>query len=276
MFFWRITAAAAIVGSVVAATPQWFPLNRKGEVPEIQPYTLGLDLLIDCISRNIDTGEHNFDSNGRIVYTAFPTCKETGKPLAFAYGVSEDVNCTITFLDEMYHMFQLYVHEDAPFSCRIPFSTEAHYLESGGAYVPLTFNLRGEVHDAHMDIDPVMNAIFVTPELEPGAVVSAVAWSSGTNATRVVIGDLLTLQVAARWELLKPTGSQAGNLHSLPYSDGFYRLPVHSIPLSFHQFYFVLALVAGAAFIVGSVYRRLGKKPRYPNFDREADIVKTD
>lgn len=265
----RLTQAAALSLAITAtwaitSPKQWFPLTRKGEVPIIEPYLPGQDVWIDCISRNIDTGEHKFDTNNRIVYTAFPTCKETGKPLVFHYGVQEDVNCTIVFTDELYHLFQLYVHEDSPFSCRVPLSTSANYLELGGAHVPLTFNLRGEVHDSHLDIDPNLNVIFARPASklpDQQSVVSAVAWSSGTNATRVIIGDSLTLQLAVRWyDHLKPVGSAAADSPALPYPDGFYRLPLNVIAISWTQYATTVLLVAvvsfGVSFAISTRFRR--------------------
>lgn len=260
--------------------PQFYPLTRKGDVPTIKPYVYGQDVMIDCISRNINDGEHNFDSNDRIVYKAFPTCKETGKPLTFHYGQSENVNCTITFTDELYHLFQLYVHEDVPFSCRIPVSSEANYLELGGAYVPLTFNFRGEVHNSHMDIDLQMNLVITKPATTKAlqqSVVNAVAWSAGTNATRLTIGESLTLELAVRWfDAIKPTGG-AGDITVLPYPDGFYRLPLYSIPVSYMQYAFSLVLVAVvSALVSGFASFRLKKTKGYTLLDREAGLAKQD
>lgn len=239
---------------------QFYPLTRKGEVPELVPYGAGQELFIDCILRNIDNGEHKFDLNLRIVYLAFPTCKETGKPLLFAFGESGTVNCTITFSDELYHLFQLYIHEDAPFSCRVPLSSEAHYLELGGAYVPLTFNFRGEIHDSHLDIDPHMNVLFMTPK-NLGTVVSAVAWGSGTNATRVIIGDSLTVQLATRWLHLPHRGAPG-----LPFAPGFYRLPLLGVSASV---VWALALML-AAFMATLAWVTRGKR-RYDYEAAKAD-----
>lgn len=276
-------ALLALVASTIAlSTPtQWYPLTRKGEIPTIEPYAFGQDVFIDCISRNIDNGEHKFDSNDRIVYSAFPKCKETGKPLGFRYGVLEDVNCTIGFSDELYHLFQLYIHEDSPFSCRIPLSTEANYLELGGAYIPLTFNIRGEIHDSHLDIDNHLNLVLTKPSnaiAEQQTVISAVAWSAGTNATRVIIGDYLTLQIAVRWmDNLSNSGSQAANTVGLPYPDGFYKLPLNSIPMNYTQLIVTLVLVALVVGVVSSTisYKLKGRKG-YVSLDRESSISKQD
>ncbi|QBM90520.1 hypothetical protein METSCH_F01010 [Metschnikowia aff. pulcherrima] len=281
MRLYQITSIVLALSPIAIAggVPQFFPLTRKGEIPTIQPYSIGQDVLIDCISRNIDDGEHNFDSNDRIVYKAFPTCQETGKPLTFKYGVSEDVNCTIKFTDELYHLFQLYVHEDAPFSCRLPVSSEANYLELGGAFVPLTFNFRGEVHNSHLDIDPNMNMIITRPassKPEQQTVVNAIAWSAGTNATRLTIGETLTLELAVRWfDAIRPTGS-AGTAE-LPFADGFYKLPMYSIPVSYKQYAISLILVAVLSAVVsGLVSFRLKKPQGYLALDRESGLAKQD
>lgn len=274
-----VVSMALSACNAISTSEQWFPLTRKGEIPTVEPYVEGQDVLIDCISRNIDTGEHKFDTNNRIVYSAFPTCKETGKPLTFHYGVLEDLNCTIVFTDELYHLFQLYVHEDAPFSCRVPLSKAANYLELGGASVPLTFNLRGEVHDSHLDVDSNMNVIFTKPGSkipEQQSVVSAVAWSSGTNATRVIIGDSLTLHLAVRWyDNLKNYGSLAPKGEGLPYADGFYKLPLSTIPMSYNQYSATLLLVAVVSFVVSFAVSTKFKRGKH-HYDREADFGKRD
>ena len=68
-----------------------------------------------------DTGEHVSDAQGQLQYIPFPTCNETGAPLALHYGLERDTNCTIPFItDEFFHLLEFYVHSDAPLSCRIP------------------------------------------------------------------------------------------------------------------------------------------------------------
>lgn len=267
---------------------QFFPLNKNGEVPlEIKPYEQGQDVYIDCISRNIENGEHNFDDKEKIIYVPFPNCKETGKPLSLKYGVNEDVNCTIGFTDELYHLFQLYIHEDAPFSCRIPVSSEQYYLEKGGAYVPLTFNFRGEIHDSHLDIDSSMNLMVTKPsnnKPEQNTVISATAWSSSTNTTRIVIGNYLTLNLAVRWlDGLKNYGSQADKFanNGLPFSDGFYRFPLNFIAMSYASFitYIGLACTVTGALVFVLSYRFLTtkiSKNMYRSLDSESGIAKQD
>lgn len=255
-----------LIAAEVASKAQFYPLTRKGDIPEIIPYEAGQDVFMDCISRNIENGEHNFDSSDRILYSAFPTCKESGKPLSFHYGVSEDIECTLSFSDELYHMFQLYVHEDVPFSCRIPLSSEPNYLELGGAYIPLTFNFRGEVHNSHLDLDPSINLIITKPSNKNArqqSVVSAIAWSSGTNATRVTIGETVTLQLAVRWfDHLQNVGSLAGvgASESLPYADGFYKLPLGVLSVTYNNFFFTMLLVSAVSVMVTALFCSRFKK----------------
>lgn len=273
---------------VVAITPptfptkQWYPLTKKEEIPnDFIPYTHGQDVLIDCIQRDITSGEHKFDDKDRIVYVPFPNCKESGKPLSLKYGVSEDLNCTIGLTDELYHLFQLYIHEDAPFSCRIPFSSEQNSIESGGAYIPLTFNFRGEIHESHLDIDSNLNLLVIKPKNNKdheNSLVSAVAFSSGTNATRVVISDSLTLSLAVRWiDTLSPYDSN--NAQSTPFQDGFYKFPLHFIPFSYTILYILLAVVVlGTGLIVtGLSYKSLNRKIQNRNYKAlETDFSKKD
>lgn len=269
----HLTLLCALAGGVLGT--QFFPLTRDGELPKIQPYAPGQEVLIDCIQRNIETGEHVFDKNERIVYSAFPVCKETNKPLMLRYGVSEDVKCLITFDDELYHLFQLYVHEDAPFSCRIPASLEQHYVELGGAFVPFTFNVRGEVHKSHIDIDPQMNVVVTLPKAAAGArsVVSAVAWLSGTNATRLTIGETLTFTMAVRWLEMAPVAGLA-YAATLPYADGFYRVPMNWMSISYMNFVFaMMAMALGLALIAGVAGYKMKRGRAY---DPEHAFAKQD
>lgn len=248
---------------------------------DFKPYVFGEEVMIDCIQRNIDNGEHKFDEKDRIIYAPFPTCRETGKPLTLSYGVSQDVNCTIGFTDELFHLFQLYIHEDAPFSCRIPFSSEPNSIESGGAFVPMTFNIRGEIHDAHLDIDSNINVLVTKPQgsnAQENTIVSAVAFSSGTNATRVVIGDHLTFNLAVRW-LNNIAPANSNGAVDVPFADGFYKFPLNSIPMSYTIFfvYLAIAVVGSGAVVLGLSYKSISKKMKNKHYKAlETDFGKED
>lgn len=257
--FWFAALAAA----------QWYPVNRKGDIPEPVSFHPGDNIQLECIERNIDNGEHKFDDKDRIIYGAFPLCKETGKPLSLKYGVSEDVECTIYFSDTLYHLFQIYIHEDAPFSCRLPYSNEAGYLEAGGAAVPLTFNFRGQVTDSKIEVDPYINVLLSGKD---GTVVLAVGWGLGTNTTRIVIGDELTLKMAVRWVDLPVAGL---NLANTPIKDGWYKLPHKWIDLTTHY-----ATLAGVAVVVAVItlfftYKRVLSKVKTASWADE-EISKKD
>ena len=262
----------------------FYPLDKDGKIPtDIVPYEVGQEILIDCIARNIDNGEHKFDEQERIIHSAFPICKETGKPLTFRYGISEDVNCTIGFTDELYHLFQLYIHEDVPFSCRVPLSSSPNYMEKGGAFVPLSFNFRGDIHESHLDIDNNLNVLFTKPSNripEEYTIISSIAYSSGTNSTRVVIGDSLTLNLAIRWfDTLTNSGSNTNDYkkEGLPYADGFYKLPLNLIPVSYS-----LALLGLVGAVVGGIAAASGlgaifnKNRKYKYVDNETTLGKQD
>ncbi|KAI5960167.1 uncharacterized protein KGF55_004890 [Candida pseudojiufengensis] len=239
---------------------QWFPLDSDGNIPKIQPYLKNQEIFFDCIQRNIDNGEHKFDQQNKIIYGPFPKCKETQKPFVFEYGINEDLNCTIQFTDELYHLFQLYIHEDVPFSCRLPLSSEVASLEKGGAFIPFTFNFRGEITDSHIDIDHSLNVIITKPN-EQNTFISAVAYGSGTNTTRVVIGDEVTLNFAIRWlDQLKVVGSKG---YDLPYKDGFYKFETTTSIVSL--FYVPIACIITAVIVFLITY----KKRRYQPLDIE-------
>lgn len=254
----KLSAVIFLASLSLTQATGWYPVNSKQEIPsEIVPYTKGQEVSFGCIQRNIDNGEHKFDEKENIIYGPFPTCKETGKPLAFKYGINEDINCTIQFTDELYHLFQLYLHEDAPFSCRLPLSSDVLLIEKGGASVPLTFNIRGALSESHIDIDHSMNVLITKPaNNDPNqfTFVSAIAYGAGTNTTRAVIGDQVTMTFAVRWlDQLSPVNSNGGQ--KLPYQDGFYRFPTSFVPISYSLFYFYLLLtsfISGIAVIAFS------------------------
>ncbi|CUM63149.1 uncharacterized protein PRCAT00000716001 [Priceomyces carsonii] len=275
----------------------WFPVDFKGSIPvDFSPFVKGEQITIDCSARNIDNnGEHKFDDKLRVIYTAFPTCKESGKPLEFKYGINEDLQCTIEFTDEIYHLFQLYIHEDAPFSCRLPTSSSTNYLEQGGAYVPLTFNLRGEVRESHLRIDNNINVIIVTPSThksEQNTFISAVGWSSGTNLTRIKIGDELPLKFAIRWfDQLDNEGSLTQGMKNiqLPYADGFYKLPnprnafllrwLLYFPLQLVMlvvYFTVFALTLGGLLFFYFIIKKSFRNNRFGSFDSETGYNKND
>lgn len=118
-------------------------------------------------------------------YIPFPTCNETNRPLAFHYGISESLTCTVSALpDELYHLLEYYVHSDVPLTCRVPTEplepvavvptagqekpgegkTEGEggvdvLRHSGPAYTPLTFSLQGTLQTSHLHLWTDMNVL---------------------------------------------------------------------------------------------------------------------
>ncbi|KAK9239811.1 hypothetical protein V1525DRAFT_396827 [Lipomyces kononenkoae] len=173
-------------------------------------------LELACMVRDIDNGEHITDANsGMIIYNSFPLCKETNRPLSFAFGVDSDnrVNCTFGVVDEFYHMLQLYVHQDAPLSCRVPARLGSEHL-----FAPVVFSVQGKLEQSHLDIATKFNIIFTyadglingKPSKKSGAnVTSAVAYPiHPSSTTRLIIGDELTMQFNVRWFPITRTPKQ--------------------------------------------------------------------
>lgn len=111
-------------------------------------------------------------------YIPFPTCKETLLPLSLRYGVSETINCTLASLpDDLYHLFEYYIHSDVPMTCRIPtepLSSAASAFDrianddssavavldnSGPSYTPLMFGLQGTLQTSHLHLWTDMNVL---------------------------------------------------------------------------------------------------------------------
>lgn len=119
------------------------------------------------------------------------------------YGVDESVNCSIDLGHEFFHIFQLYIHEDVPFSCRIPYAKSI--VPHAGAeadvktiYTSLTLNIRGIVQESHLDIDPVLNVAMLS-NVSYGTISSSIGFSSGNKVQRFIIGDPLPLFMSIKW-----------------------------------------------------------------------------
>lgn len=257
----------------VADKTNFYPLTSKShKIPKLTPYQPEEQIPIECISRDITTGEHTFDDDGNIIYQHAPICKETNKPLSFPFGLDAyQTECTIEIYDELYHLLQLYIHEDSPFSCRIPIGSVAKSpIPSGSplestkdndiAYVPLTFGLRGILQPSHLDIDNHLNVIF--HQSSKNGIVSSIAYSSGTNTTRIIIGDELVLKFNVFW-----FGNEREGDDGLPYAVDFYTLSkgmgkTTGVLLILIVLFFVCSLFA-LAYVVASKrvmthYRSLG------------------
>lgn len=128
-----------------------------------------------------------------------------------------------------------------------------------------------------------MNLIITKPAnkiAEQQTVISAIAWSSGTNATRVTIGETVTLKLAVRWfDHLQNVGSLAGAgaLETLPYADGFYKLPLDVMTVSYNNYYFTMIIISAVSVLVtGLVCTRFKKNSHRLPTDPENAFGKMD
>ncbi|OBA13743.1 uncharacterized protein OGAPODRAFT_95894 [Ogataea polymorpha] len=231
-----------LVGSALAGRIRPFP-DPEDDISKLPVYARNDAVPLQCNARQIDNGEHKFDSQGNVVYADFLKCQETAKPLALKYGLDEQIECTVKFEDEIYHLFQLYLHNDAPFSCKVDVKPKS------GVGVPIVFQFRGVVEESHFDLDPNVNVLFMTKDNQ---IVSGTAWSSSLNTTKVIIGDSVPLKFDVKW-----LGN--GNKDTDASGMTFVRFPKHHSPLIIAT-YCAGSLVVGAVVAIGLGYKRISKK----------------
>lgn len=199
---------------------------------QISAISVGDPVKVSYISRNIDNGEHKFDENNNIIYNRFPTCRETGKPLELRFMKDEKINCTFSLVDEQFHLFQMYIHEDVPWSCRLTVGTkdeqEKENLGSDGldldddedhgavkttSYnVSVPFIMNAELHESHLRIDPRINLLLVANDGNDGSfkLKSGVGFGNGDPEARkrYVIDDDINFEFNVYWQ--KTPQSNAG------------------------------------------------------------------
>ncbi|ODQ81870.1 hypothetical protein BABINDRAFT_160100 [Babjeviella inositovora NRRL Y-12698] len=274
----RIPSLILIIPLLVPVTAEWYPRTGDDEVPPMIPYDNNQEIPLECTQRDVENnGEHKFDENMNVLYAPFPLCAETGKPIAFHYGTDAEFNCTFSFTDELFHQFQYYVHEDAPFSCRLPLSNpDSGEAKSEKAYIPLRFNFRGNIQESHLDIDDSINVLF-TSAIEQNTPISAISWSSSTEANRYVIGDSMTLKVAVKWFKTSGTGTS-----ETPINGGFYKLPnsLNGVSTPVYILSLIVCILLTAGGVYGIVYSRFSKKAYTmgyrPTIDHETAVGKKD
>jgi hypothetical protein len=119
-------------------------------------------------------------------------------------------------------MFEFYVHNDVPLTCRIPTHLSSAGLpesaeaaraaiagESGhgalGAesdrHVRMVVALGGTLQRSHLHVANVLNMLLHTNGVEKGVIDAAAAYSvsPATRNQRIVIGDKLTFELAVGW-----------------------------------------------------------------------------
>lgn len=134
-------------------------------------------------------GASLFDDENNIIYSPFPHCLESDTPLALKYGENDRVNCTIQLVTELYHLFQLYLHLDAPLSCRL--------TKPDGGRVLFPINLSGQYLETHLEIDPSINVLM---HQRNGSLVSAVGFSTAhANWENAILDTFITLQFDVEW-----------------------------------------------------------------------------
>lgn len=101
------------------------------------------------------------------------------------------MKCTVKFEDEIFHLFQLYLHKDAPFTCRY------ELRPNSGIYLPIDLSFRGNVLESHFDIDPNLNVVMLSNN--ENEIVAGSAFSSSTNTTKVIIGQNVELSFNIKW-----------------------------------------------------------------------------
>lgn len=145
------------------------------------------------------------EPSGALQYIDFSICNETSEPLSLPFAEPTHLTCTIDALtDDLYHLLEYYVHNDAPLSCRVPTypqssssdytdETETALADKGKeAWTPLTIALQGTLQLSHIhiwtDINVLMHHSPLTPSSEddesttpPGAILAAAAYSIPPN-----------------------------------------------------------------------------------------------
>ncbi|KAG0676783.1 hypothetical protein C6P40_001415 [Pichia californica] len=245
-----ILSFAAALSFASASKYQSYPLSEL-DPTKFSSYSKGQDVSLQCIRRQIDTGEHIFDDQGNILYSPFYKCLETNAPLSLKYMEDSNVQCTIKFEDEVFHMFQLYLHKDAPFTCRF------ELRPNSGIYLPIDLSFRGNVLESHFDIDPNLNMVMIANN--ENEIISGTGFSSSTNTTKVIIGQNVELNFNVKWS----------NLHKELINDdnvGVYWIPPRNP--------WLVWIYAGAGVVVGIVltflfsYRRINRKIQLESWNK--------
>ncbi|KAF3484213.1 Glucose-6-phosphate isomerase [Arthroderma uncinatum] len=166
------------LGKVLAKNIQK-ELETSGAGGDHDASTSGLIAAFKKKAALFDDGQHVTDVAGKLQYIPFSVCNETGTPLAFHYGISETITCTIDSLsDSLYHLLEYYIHSDVPLACRIPTSplagSQSKFTpgkddkgvkgDDGGLsstpFTPMTIALQGTLQYSHLHMWTDMNVLF--------------------------------------------------------------------------------------------------------------------
>ncbi len=252
----------------LAAQIESYPKLDDGTTIETFPlYHAEDQIALECSKRQIDTGEHFFNEKGDIIYIPFMDCQETKKPLELKYNVDEQIACTVKFEDRLYHLFQLYLHQDAPFTCRIPVRPDS------GLYIPLDIQVRGNIMESHFDLDPNIAIQMFTDG--DGTIISSTSFSTSVNTTRIIIGDTVKLNFNVIWTSLKkivpeiPEQAQTtqSKLEQQKYITS-YILPDRRNQKVLYFFTAVIGALIGSVVTTVFLYKRLNRKLRQSYSDK--------
>ncbi|PWW74345.1 hypothetical protein C7212DRAFT_359055 [Tuber magnatum] len=214
---------AALLLTLFVSSSNAYEKPGTGDLEPLK-YTPGGRISVQCLNRTIDTGEHVQDEKtGILQYIPFATCNETGRPLEVKFLEDGEVNCTISFLsDEMFHLFEFYVHHDSPLACRVPARPLGGERDLEGMseeeYIPLVFALAGKLEASHMHLATNMNVLFHLTSPTSGVIDSGTAYSTSpmsSDLTRIIIGDSLPLRLKIHWfHTLSPLSARSNGEHA--------------------------------------------------------------
>ncbi|CUS10833.1 unnamed protein product [Tuber aestivum] len=244
--------------------------EKPGTGDDLEPlkYTPGDRISVQCLNRTIDTGEHVQDEKtGILQYIPFAACNETGRPLEVKFLEDGEVNCTISFLsDEMFHLFEFYVHHDSPLACRVPArplggerdlekKSEEEYVPLGKVPPPpppllrnantdekkkIVFALSGKLEASHMHLAANMNVLFHLTSPTSGVIDSGTAYSTSpmsSDLTRIIIGDPLALRLKVHWfRTLSPLSARSNGEHVTVHLLGYCLLSAFAGACSVYSF----------------------------------------
>lgn len=227
------------------------------------------------------------DAHGNLQYIPFPTCNETNQPLSFLYNTPRTQTCTIDALpDELYHLFEFFVHSDVPLTCRIPsyplsreeldITSSLPEVDGTGAdktlWTPFTIALQGTLQLSHLHLHTNINVLFhmsQDPEVSTADVgshlIASAAYSlpnTSTSAppegTKIVRNEPMVLTFNVGWI----DGAVLPGMVGRPVVG----LRNHSIGFSLLSF-FALAASAGVGAMAMLIYerRKSGRSGIYGN-----------
>lgn len=227
------------------------------------------------------------DDHGNLQYIPFPTCNETNQPLSFPYNTPQTQTCTIDSLpDELYHLFEFFVHSDVPLTCRIPsyplsqdelgITSSLPSVGGTGAekdqWTPFTIALQGTLQLSHLHLHTNINVLFhVSPEADlpnqasQSHVIASTAYSlPNTSSTAPLEGSKIIRNepMALTFNIGWIDGAVLPGMVGRPVLS----IKDHSIGLSLLGF-FAVAASAGVGAMAMLVYerRKSGRSGMYGN-----------